>query len=53
VADARRTFTEIEAGLFEPVSVETASGVEATAYEWIRSTDGMEPIDGMWSGEEG
>jgi gamma-glutamylcyclotransferase (GGCT)/AIG2-like uncharacterized protein YtfP len=53
VAEARRTFTEIEAGLYEPVTVETASGVEATAYEWIQSTDGMEPIEGMWSGEEG
>jgi hypothetical protein len=51
-SEALRTFTEIEAGLFQPVEVNTESGVTATAYEWIGSTDGMEPVDGMWSGQE-
>jgi len=53
VFEARRTFTEIEAGLFEQVSVETEGGVAATAYQWIGPTDELEPIaDGVWDGEE-
>ena len=53
VSEARRTFTEMEAGLFEAVPVETESGVAATAYEWIGSIDGLPPIDdGRWTGPE-
>lgn len=52
VAEARRTFTEIEAGLFEPVSVTTSDGVTATAYEWIGPTEGLLRLDGMWRGAE-
>lgn len=52
VAEARRTFTELEAGLFEPVTVTTDGGVTATAYEWIRPVDGLQRLDGMWNGPE-
>lgn len=51
-AEALRALTEMEAGLFHPVPVRTAGGVDATAYEWIGSTDGLTPIAGMWSGPE-
>ncbi len=54
VFEAQRTFTEIEAGLFEQVSVETEGGVAATAYQWIGSTDELELIDdGVWDRDEG
>jgi gamma-glutamylcyclotransferase (GGCT)/AIG2-like uncharacterized protein YtfP len=53
VSEARRTFTEMEAGLFEAVPVETESGVTATGYEWIGSIDGMPLIeDGRWNGPQ-
>ena len=52
VGEAQRLFTQIEAGMFERVSVETDSGVTAFAYEWIGSTQGMDLIEGEWSGEE-
>jgi len=52
VAEARRTFTEMEAGLYEPVAVTTDTGVAATAYEWIGAVDGLTRLDGMWTGEE-
>ena len=52
VAEARRAFTEFEAGLFEPVPVTTDGGVSATAYEWIGSIDGLSRLDGMWNGPE-
>jgi gamma-glutamylcyclotransferase (GGCT)/AIG2-like uncharacterized protein YtfP len=52
VAEARRAFTEFEAGLFESVTVTTDAGVSATAYEWIGSVDGLTRLDGMWTGPE-
>lgn len=52
-SEALRVMTQIESGLFERVTVETESGQTAWAYEWIGSTDGMEPVEGMWSGPEG
>jgi gamma-glutamylcyclotransferase (GGCT)/AIG2-like uncharacterized protein YtfP len=53
ISEARRTFTELEAGLFEAVPVETTAGVTATAYEWIGATDGLTRIeDGRWIGPE-
>jgi gamma-glutamylcyclotransferase (GGCT)/AIG2-like uncharacterized protein YtfP len=52
VGETQRLFTQIEAGMFERVSVETNSGVTAFAYEWIGSIQGMELIAGEWSGEE-
>jgi gamma-glutamylcyclotransferase (GGCT)/AIG2-like uncharacterized protein YtfP len=52
VAEAKRAFTEFEAGLFEPVPVTTDGGVTATAYEWIGSVDGLPRLDGMWNGPE-
>jgi len=52
VAEARRTFTEMEAGMFEPVTVTTDRGVTATAYEWIDDVDGLQRLDGMWNGDE-
>jgi gamma-glutamylcyclotransferase (GGCT)/AIG2-like uncharacterized protein YtfP len=51
-AEARRAFTEFEAGLFQPVTVVTTSGITATGYEWIRSVDGLTRLDGMWQGPE-
>lgn len=50
--EALRTFTEMEAGLFHPATVTTGGGVEATAYEWIGSTQGLPLVTGMWSGPE-
>jgi gamma-glutamylcyclotransferase (GGCT)/AIG2-like uncharacterized protein YtfP len=50
--EALRTFTEMEAGLFHPATVTTGGGVEATAYEWIGSTQGLPVLTGMWSGQE-
>jgi gamma-glutamylcyclotransferase (GGCT)/AIG2-like uncharacterized protein YtfP len=51
-AEARRAFTELEGGLFEPVPVTTDGGVSATAYEWIGPVDGLTRLDGMWNGPE-
>jgi gamma-glutamylcyclotransferase (GGCT)/AIG2-like uncharacterized protein YtfP len=50
--EALRTFTEMEAGLFHPTTVTTGGGIEATAYEWIGSTEGLPRLTGMWSGQE-
>jgi hypothetical protein len=50
--EARRTFTEIEAGLFEPVTVTTTSGLAATAYEYIGPADGLARIGSQWTGAE-
>ncbi len=44
--------TRVEAGLFHPVEVRTASGVTAHAYQWIGSTDGYPRID-AWDGSTG
>lgn len=52
VAEAKRTFTEFEAGLFEPVSITTDGGVTAMAYEWIGPIDGLSKLDGIWTGRE-
>jgi len=52
LSEAKRTFTEMEAGLFEPVEVETKDGVAATAFEWIGSVDDLEQLSGMWNGPE-
>ena len=41
--------TRVEAGLFSPVTVRTATGVTATAYQWIGGTDGFPRID-SWDG---
>ena len=41
--------TRLESGLFHPVSVRTAGGVTAQAYEWIGPTDGYPRID-AWDG---
>jgi len=49
-ADAfMREQTALESGLFAPVTVQTHSGVAATAWEWIGATDGLPPID-AWDG---
>lgn len=48
--EAKRKFTEIEAGLFEPVPVTTHDGVTATAYEWIGPVDGLPRLEGAWTG---
>ncbi len=50
--EALRALTEMEAGLFHPATVTTGGGAEATAYEWIGSTQGLPPLTGMWSGPE-
>ena len=47
--EAMTEMTRVEAGLFHPVSVRTASGVTAQAYEWIGSTEGYPRID-AWDG---
>lgn len=44
-----REQTALEAGLFIPVTVQTKSGVAATAWEWIGATDGFPRID-AWDG---
>lgn len=41
--------TRVESGLFAPVRVRTATGVTATAYQWIGGTDGFPRID-AWDG---
>jgi gamma-glutamylcyclotransferase (GGCT)/AIG2-like uncharacterized protein YtfP len=51
--EARRAFTALETGLFDPVTIRTESGVTVTAYEWIGSVDGMELIEeGRWDRPE-
>lgn len=52
VAEARRVFTEIEAGLFEPVTVTTVNGVTATSYEFIGAIDGLNRLGSRWDGAE-
>lgn len=52
VFEATKAFTEFESGMFMPVTVNTHSGVKATAYEWNGSVDGLTRVDGMWSGPE-
>jgi len=47
--EAMTEMTRVEAGLFHPVSVRTAGGVTAQAYEWIGSTEGYPRID-AWDG---
>jgi gamma-glutamylcyclotransferase (GGCT)/AIG2-like uncharacterized protein YtfP len=47
--DVFREQTRLEAGLYHPVTVRTANGVTATAYEWIGETDGFPRID-EWDG---
>lgn len=48
-AEAMAEMTRVEAGLFHPVPVRTATGVSAQAYEWIGATDGYPRID-AWDG---
>jgi gamma-glutamylcyclotransferase (GGCT)/AIG2-like uncharacterized protein YtfP len=52
VSEAMRAFTEMEAGLFHPVTITTAGGVSAVAYEYIGSTANMTAVSGQWSGTE-
>jgi len=52
VDEALRAMTAMEGGLFHPTRITTAGGVTATAYEWIDTTKGLEPLTGMWSGPE-
>lgn len=47
--DVFREQTRLEAGLYHPVTVRTANGITATAYEWIGDTDGYPRID-AWDG---
>jgi gamma-glutamylcyclotransferase (GGCT)/AIG2-like uncharacterized protein YtfP len=48
-AQATEAIADLEGNLFRPVTVETESGVTATAYEYIASTEGMTLIsDGIW-----
>lgn len=51
-AEARRSFTEFESGLYEPVTLRTADGFTVTAYEWIDSVDGFEELAGRWDRPE-
>lgn len=52
-AEARRAFTEFEAGFFEPVTLTTEDGVTVTAYEFIGSVDDFEEIvGGTWDRPE-
>jgi gamma-glutamylcyclotransferase (GGCT)/AIG2-like uncharacterized protein YtfP len=51
--EARRAFTALETGLFDPVTIRTESGATVTAYEWIGSVDRMELIEeGRWDRPE-
>lgn len=52
VSEALRAFTEIEAGQYERVSITTANGITAFAYEYIGSTADLAPVTGQWSGPE-
>ncbi len=52
LSEAKRTFTEMEAGLYEPVEVRAKDGTTATAFEWIGSVDGLERLDGIWNRPE-
>lgn len=51
-AEARRVFTSMESGLFDPVTIRTEAGYEATAYEWVDSVEGLEELDGRWDRPE-
>ena len=51
-SEALRTFTQLEAGLFQQVTLATTGGITATAYEFIGSTEGMTAVTGEWSGAE-
>ena len=50
--EARRVFTEMEAGLFDPVTLRTESGFMTTMYEWIGPVDDLEELDGRWDRPE-
>lgn len=51
--EAKRMMTQVESGLYEPVTVETQAGHKATAYEFIGPIDGLRSIaDGVWTGDE-
>lgn len=52
-AEARRAFTAMESGLFDPVTIRTEAGFEVTAYEWVDPVDGLEELDGRWDRPEG
>ncbi len=52
-AEARRAFTAMESGLFDPVTIRTEAGVEVTAYEWLDAVEGLEELDGRWDRPEG
>lgn len=52
-AEARRVFTAMESGLFDPVTIRTEAGYEVTAYEWLDAVDGLEELDGRWDRPEG
>ena len=52
-AEARRAFTAMESGLFDPVTIRTEAGFEVTAYEWLDAVDGLEELDGRWDRPEG
>ena len=45
-AEARRAFTAMESGLFDPVTIRTEAGFEVTAYEWLEPVEGLEELDG-------
>jgi gamma-glutamylcyclotransferase (GGCT)/AIG2-like uncharacterized protein YtfP len=48
-AEATEAIADLEGNLFRPITVETESGVAATAYEYIASTENMTRIsDGVW-----
>jgi hypothetical protein len=51
-AEASRIFTEMEAGLFDGVTLRTEAGFTVTAYEWIGPTEGLEELDGRWDRAE-
>ena len=52
-AEAAEAIANLEGNLFRPANVETESGVDAVAYEFVGSTEGMTPIgDGTWRGDE-
>jgi len=46
---AMAELTRVEAGLFHPVTVRTAAGVTAQAYEWLGSTDDLPRLE-LWDG---
>lgn len=50
--EARRAFTSMESGLFDPVTIRTEAGFEVNAYEWVDSVEGFEELDGRWDRPE-